>query len=41
VEEQMLALHQSKRDLVAGVLEGTGESGALTVEELMALVSAD
>jgi SNF2 family DNA or RNA helicase len=40
VEEQMLALHQSKRDLVAGVLEGTGESGALTVEELMTLVSA-
>lgn len=38
IEEQILALHGKKRDLVASVLDGTGKSGAMSVEELMALL---
>lgn len=38
IEEQILSLHAKKRDLVAGVLDGTGQSGAMSVEELMSLL---
>jgi superfamily II DNA or RNA helicase len=39
VEEQILALHAAKRELVSGVLEGTGQSGSLSVDELMSLLN--
>jgi len=38
IEEQILALHAEKRDLVAGVLEGTDQAARLTTEELVALI---
>lgn len=41
VEEQILALHAQKRDLVAGVLEGADRAGKLSTEELIDLIRAD
>jgi hypothetical protein len=41
VEEEILAMHTRKRDLVAGVLAGTAEAGALSVDELMGLLRGD
>jgi SNF2 family DNA or RNA helicase len=38
IEEQMLALHGEKRDLVDSVLEGADAAGKLSVDELLALV---
>ncbi|MBI3271232.1 MAG: DEAD/DEAH box helicase [Planctomycetes bacterium] len=38
VEEDILSLHADKRNLVAGVLEGTDRAGKLTVEELLGLI---
>ncbi len=38
IEEQMLALHGDKRDLVDSVLEGADAAGKLSVDELVALV---
>ena len=38
VEEAVLALHEQKRNLVAGVLEGSDTSGALSVDDLVALI---
>ena len=38
IEEKILALHAEKRALVEGLLEGVGQGGALSVEELMALL---
>jgi len=40
IEEQILALHDDKRNLVAGVLEGTDQTGKLTTEELVELIRA-
>ncbi len=40
IEEAILALHEEKRDLVAGVLDGAGMAAKLTNEELMALIRA-
>jgi superfamily II DNA or RNA helicase len=39
IEEQMLALHDHKRALVAGVLEGKDEAGRLSTEDLIGLMS--
>ncbi len=38
IEEQILELHMQKRDLVAGILSGTGRAGKLSADELLALV---
>jgi SNF2 family DNA or RNA helicase len=38
IEEKILALHENKRDLADALLEGTGSSAALSVDELVALV---
>lgn len=38
IEEQILALHADKRNLVAGVLEGADQAGKLSTEELIALI---
>ncbi|HEX7669720.1 MAG TPA: DEAD/DEAH box helicase, partial [Polyangiaceae bacterium] len=39
IEEQMLALHDHKRALVAGVLEGKDRAGRLSTDELIGLMS--
>jgi SNF2 family DNA or RNA helicase len=39
IEEQILLLHQDKRALVAGVLEGADGAARLTAKELMALLA--
>ncbi|MFO0744473.1 MAG: DEAD/DEAH box helicase [Myxococcota bacterium] len=39
IEEQILGLHGDKRRMVASLLEGTGSAAALTVDELMALLT--
>lgn len=39
VEEAILAMHETKRDLAGAILSGTGDSGALTVDELLALLA--
>jgi len=38
IEEQILRLHAEKRDLVAGVLEGTDQAAKLSTAELVALI---
>jgi SNF2 family DNA or RNA helicase len=38
IEEKVLSLHEEKRDLVAGVLDGTDRAGKLSTEELLALL---
>ena len=38
VEEQMLRLHAEKQELVSAVLDGTGESASLSVDEMLALL---
>jgi superfamily II DNA or RNA helicase len=38
IEEKILALHDHKRDLADALLEGSGSSAALSVDELVALV---
>jgi SNF2 family DNA or RNA helicase len=40
IEEAILALHEEKRDLVAGVLDGAGTAAKLTNVELIALIRA-
>ncbi len=40
IEEQILALHANKRDLVAGVLAGTDRAGKLSTDELIALIQS-
>jgi SNF2 family DNA or RNA helicase len=39
IEEQMLGLHEHKRALVAGVLEGKDQAGKLSTQELLGLLS--
>lgn len=41
IEESVLRLHDDKRALVDGVLEGTGKAGSLSAEELVALIRGD
>ena len=38
IEEEILRLHADKRDLVAGVLQGTDEAGRLSTSELIGLI---
>ena len=38
IEEEILSLHESKRDLVAGVLEGTSAAGAMSTSELISML---
>lgn len=38
IEEEILKLHDTKRDLVAGVMEGTAAAAKMTTEDLMDLV---
>ena len=38
IEEEILALHESKRDLVAGVMKGTQAAAKLTNEDLMRMM---
>jgi SNF2 family DNA or RNA helicase len=40
IEEAILALHDQKRDLVAGVLDGATAAARLSTEELLALIRA-
>ena len=38
IEEQILDLHHDKRDLVAGVMQGTQSAGRLATNDLIALI---
>jgi SNF2 family DNA or RNA helicase len=38
IEEEILKLHETKRDLVAGVMDGTHGAGKLSIEELISLI---
>ena len=38
IEEKIVDLHRSKRDLADSLLEGTDMSGKISAEELLALV---
>jgi len=38
IEEEILKLHESKRDLVAGVLEGSATAAKLSTEDLIAMI---
>ncbi len=38
IEEEILALHETKRDLVAGVMEGTAAAAKLNNDELIAML---
>jgi SNF2 family DNA or RNA helicase len=40
IEDAILDLHEDKRRLVAGILDGTGAAAALTTDELVALLRA-
>ena len=40
IEEEILALHESKRDLVAGVMQGTEAAAKLTNEDLIRMLRA-
>lgn len=41
IEEEILALHDSKRDLVAGVLEGTTAAGSLSTADMLAMIRGE
>ncbi|NCG18716.1 MAG: hypothetical protein GWP91_06865, partial [Rhodobacterales bacterium] len=41
IEEQVIAMHQEKRALVADLLSGTGKSAALSTQELMTVLQGD
>ena len=38
IEEQILALHESKRELVASVLDGADQAAKLSTDELISLI---
>ncbi len=38
IEEEILALHASKRDLVEGILEGSGDAAKFSTEDLASLI---
>ncbi len=39
VEEEILKLHEDKRDLVAGILDGTHAASSLSTQELIELLT--
>ncbi|HUG11572.1 MAG TPA: DEAD/DEAH box helicase [Opitutaceae bacterium] len=41
IEEQILDLHSDKRNLVAGVMEGTQSAGRMAVDELISLIRGE
>ncbi len=41
IEEQILALHDSKRELMANLLEGTDSAGKMSTDELVNLIRAN
>ncbi len=41
IEESILALHESKRALMAALMDGTGSSAALSADELVALIASE
>lgn len=41
IEEKILALHERKRDLIAGVLDGADQAAKMSVDELIALIRDD
>lgn len=40
IEEKILALHEQKRHLVAGIMEGSDQAGKLSTEELIDLIKS-
>jgi SNF2 family DNA or RNA helicase len=38
IEEEILKLHESKRDLVAGIMDGAAASAKLSTQELVQLI---
>jgi SNF2 family DNA or RNA helicase len=38
IEEEILALHETKRDLVDGILDGTDASAKLSTKDLMDII---
>ena len=40
IEEKILALHEKKRNLVAGIMEGSDQAGKLSTDELIDLIKA-
>jgi superfamily II DNA or RNA helicase len=40
IEEEILALHETKRDLVEGILEGTSAAAKLSTQDLMEMIRA-
>ncbi len=38
IEEQILSLHDDKRELIAGVLDGADRAGKLSTDELVRLI---
>ena len=40
IEEKILALHEQKRNLVAGIMEGSDQAGKLSTEELIDLIKS-
>jgi superfamily II DNA or RNA helicase len=41
IEEEILALHDSKRDLVESILDGAGASGKLSTQDLVSLIQGN
>ena len=41
IEEEILRLHESKRDLVAGILDGDGTAAKLSTEDLVHLIRGE
>lgn len=41
IEEKILRLHKTKRDLASAILEGTSEATSMTIDQLKELVEMD
>lgn len=38
IEQQILALHEDKRELISGVLDGADRAGRMSTDELISLI---